>query len=179
MADPTPVAIVATSVPKPSDIKRAEKFTRESFVHAGESTEDALAPGTARRRALEAALLEIDAGGKVPSTHWRRRYSLMLGLERVLSDDEPKLADGTSLNPHQVDALSGTLAALLAEAQRNGGTTPPPAATPVLAIDDDEPDDSDFAVPVASDDDEDQDDVDDDDDEDDGGRRRPWWRPGG
>ncbi|MDX6678917.1 MAG: ribonuclease, partial [Solirubrobacteraceae bacterium] len=98
MADPTPVAAVATSVPKPDDISRAEKFTREAFVHAGESTEDALGPGSARRRALDAALVELDAGAKVPSPEWRRRYSLMLGLERVLSDDEPKLADGTSLN---------------------------------------------------------------------------------
>ena len=75
----------------------------------------------------------------VPSTHWRRRYSLMLGLERVLSDDEPRLADGTTLNPHQVDALSGTLTALLAEAQRNGAT-PRPVAAPVLAVDE-EPED--------------------------------------
>ncbi len=167
MADPTPVAVVATSVPKSSDIKRAEKFTRESFVHPGETTEDALAHGTARRRALDAALREIDAGEKVPSTGWRRRYSLMLGLERVLSDDEPKLADGTSLNPHQVDALSGTLTALLAEAQRNGGATPAPAAAPVLAVDDDEPDDSDFATPAATADDEDDDEPDDDEDDDD------------
>jgi superfamily II DNA or RNA helicase len=158
---------MATSVPKSSDIKRAEKFTRESFVHAGETTEAALAPGTARRRALEAALLEIDAGAKVPSTHWRRRYSLMLGLERVLSDDEPKLADGTSLNPHQVDALSGTLTALLAEAQRNGGAAPAPAAAPVLAVDDDDDlDDSDFTTPAATADD-DEDDEDDDEDDDD------------
>ena len=122
MADPTPVASVATSIPTPADISRAEKFTREAFVHAGETTADALGRGTARRRALDAALLEIDAGAKVPSTKWRRRYALMLGLERVLSEDEPGLADGTTLNPHQVDALSGTLTALLAEAQRNGGT---------------------------------------------------------
>ena len=167
MADPTPVALVATSVPKSSDIKRAEKFTRETFVHAGEATEDALAPGTARRRALDAALLEIDAGEKVPSTSWRRRYSLMLGLERVLSEDEPKLADGTSLNPHQVDALSGTLTALLAEAQRNGAAAPAPAAAPVLAVDDDEPDDSDFATPAAADDDDEDDEPDDDEDDDD------------
>ena len=167
MAETTPVAVAATSVPKPSDIKRAEKFTREAFVHAGETVADALAPGSARRRALDAALLEIDAGRKVPSTEWRRRYSLMLGLERVLSDDEPKLADGTSLNPHQVDALSGTLTALLAEAQRNGAAAPAPAAAPVLAIDDDEPDDSDFAVPADVGDDEPDDDEDDDEDDDD------------
>ncbi len=169
MADPTPVAIAATSVPNPSEIKRAEKFTREVFVHAGETTEDALAPGTARRRAVDAALREIAAGEKVPSTDWRRRYSLMLGLERVLSDEEPKLADGTSLNPHQVDALSGTLTALLAEAQRNGGTPPAPAAAPVLALDDD--DDVDFGEePVAEiveEDEPDDDDEDDDEPEDD------------
>ena len=36
----------------------------------------------------------------------------MLGLERLLSEDPPKLLDGAELNEHQVDALSGTLAAL-------------------------------------------------------------------
>ncbi|MDP8967115.1 MAG: DEAD/DEAH box helicase family protein, partial [Actinomycetota bacterium] len=145
------MATAAASVPNPSDIARAEKFTREVFVHAGETTEVALAPGTARRRALEAALAEIEAGAKVPSTEWRRRYSLMLGLERVLSDDEPKLADGTSLNPHQVDALSGTLTALLAEAQRQNGNAAangaPPAAAPVLAVDDE---DEDFEEPAST-----------------------------
>src|SRR6185312_13769324 len=45
-------------------------------------------------------------------------FSLMLGLERVLSVDEPKLADGTVLSAHQVDVLSGTLTALIAEAGR-------------------------------------------------------------
>jgi superfamily II DNA or RNA helicase len=150
------------SVPKPSDITRAEKFTREAFVHAGETTADALAPGTARRRALDAALLEIDAGAKVPSTEWRRRYSLMLGLERVLSDDEPKLADGTSLNPHQVDALSGTLTALLADAQRQNGNgvtnDAGPSAAPVLAVDDEDEDDGDFDEPAADAADDDDDD---------------------
>src|SRR5581483_4752294 len=64
---------------------------------------------------------------KTPSIEWRRDYSLLLGLERLLSEDEPHLADGTVLSAHQVDALSGTLTALLAEAQRNGngnGTAP-------------------------------------------------------
>jgi ribonuclease E len=156
LAHPTPVATPATSVPNPSDIKRAEKFTREAFVHAGETTEGALAPGTARRRALEAALVEIDAGAKVPSTEWRRRYSLMLGLERVLSDSEPKLADGTSLNPHQVDALSGTLTALLADAQRtNGNGSTPESAAPVLAVDDDDDEDDDYDEPASAEDDDD------------------------
>ena len=101
-------------------IARAELFTRERFVYDGEALEDALAPGGARRRALDAALEEMDAGAKQPSIEWRRKYSLLLGLERLLSEEEPHLADGAVLSAHQVDALSGTLTALLAEAQRNG-----------------------------------------------------------
>src|SRR4029077_17979078 len=95
--------------------------TREQFVYEGESLEDALAPGSARRRALDAALTEIDAGNDQPSIAWRRRCSLLLGLERLLSEEEPHLADGTILSAHQVDALSGTLTALLAENQRSNG----------------------------------------------------------
>jgi ribonuclease E len=113
MADPTPL-------PDAGAIKSAERFTRERFVHEGEELADALAPGSARRRALDAALVEIQAGAKTPSVSWRREYSLLLGLERLLSEDEPRLADGTLLSPHQVDALSGTLTALMAEAQRTG-----------------------------------------------------------
>ena len=119
MAESTPVADPATSLPSDDQIARAEKFAHEEFLHAGEDPAEALAPGSARRRALDWALYEIDQGRKVPSEKWRRKWSLLLGLERVLSDDEPKLADGTTLNPHQVDALSGTLAALLTEAQKS------------------------------------------------------------
>jgi hypothetical protein len=104
----------------PAAIARAELFTREQFVYDGETLEDALSAGSARRRALDAALTEIDAGAKHPSIEWRRRFSLLLGLERLLSEEEPHLADDTVLSAHQVDALSGTLTALLAEAQRNG-----------------------------------------------------------
>jgi hypothetical protein len=118
MAEPTSVAPAATSLPDPEQLSRAEAFTRERFVMPGEELAEALAPGTARRRAFDAAMAEIEAGAEVPSTEWRRNYSLMLGLERLLSEDEPRLADGTKLNPHQVDALSGTLTALLAEAQK-------------------------------------------------------------
>ncbi len=106
--------------PTTAAIARAERFTHERFVYDGEALEDALAPGGARRRALDAALEEIEAGAQQPSIDWRRKYSLLLGLERLLSEDEPHLADGTVLSAHQVDALSGTLTALLAEAQRNG-----------------------------------------------------------
>ena len=118
MAESTEVARAVASIPSSADIKRAEKFVRERFVHEGEDPVVALAPGSPRRRALDQALVELGDGAKHPSTAWRRDFSLLLGLERVLSEDEPKLVDGTVLSAHQVDALSGTLTALLAEAQQ-------------------------------------------------------------
>ena len=126
MAKTSDVAAVA-AVPSSADIERAAAFAREPFLLEGEGPE-ALAPGTARRRALEAALTEIDAGAENPSIEWRRDFSLLLGLERLLVAEPPKLRDGAELNPHQVDALSGTLAELMAQQQvitddehRNGG----------------------------------------------------------
>jgi hypothetical protein len=110
---------VITPIPSPDSIARAERLTREHFVYEGETLDDALSPGSARRRALDAALAELDTGNSQPSLDWRRRFSLLLGLERLLSEEEPHLADGTVLSAHQVDALSGTLTALLAEAQRS------------------------------------------------------------
>jgi ribonuclease E len=107
-----------TPFPSPDAIARAELLTHERFVYDGESLEEALAPGSARRRALDAAVAEVEAGNKTPSVSWRRQFSLLLGLERLLSEEEPRLVDGTVLSAHQVDALSGTLTALLAETQR-------------------------------------------------------------
>ena len=109
---------VTNPFPSPDAIARAELLTRERFVYEGESIEEALAPGSARRRALDAALEEVVAGNSVPSIEWRREFSLLLGLERLLSEEEPRLVDGTVLSAHQVDALSGTLTALLADVQR-------------------------------------------------------------
>ena len=43
----------------------------------------------------------------------------MLGLQRILSEEKPHLADGLELRAHQIDALAGMLAALLGDAQRN------------------------------------------------------------
>ena len=164
MAETTSVADQA--VPPPSEqIARVERFTQERFVHEGEELATALATGSARRHAFEAALAELDAGAKVPSTGWRRRFSLLLGLERLLSEDEPHLADGTLLNPHQVDALSGTLTALLADAQRNGDI-PAPAATPVLAVDDDDDDEDDEDEEAEEEDEEEEQDEEDEEDED-------------
>lgn len=127
MAKTSDVAADA-AVPSSADIERAAEFAREPFLLDGEGPE-ALAPGTARRRALDAALSELDAGAEYPSIEWRRDFSLLLGLERFLADEPPKLRDGAELNPHQVDALSGTLAELMAQQQivadgerRNGGS---------------------------------------------------------
>ena len=89
-----------------ADLEKVRDFTREPIVLEGEDLE-ALAPGTARRRAFDAALSELETGAESPSPEWRREYSLMLGLERLLWDEEPKLVDGTVLSAHQVDALSG------------------------------------------------------------------------
>jgi ribonuclease E len=109
-----------TRLPSAAAITRAEKLTREIFLHAGETKTEALAPGTPRRRALDAALAEVKQGLTIPSLQWRHEWSLLLGLERVLSEDEPRLADGAVLGPHQVDALSGTLTALLAQTMGSG-----------------------------------------------------------
>jgi len=140
MAESTTVAAMA--LPSDDDVARAEKFTREPFLHAGEEPAIALAAGTPRRRALDEALAELDSGLKVPSTPWRRKYSLLLGLERVLSEEEPKLADGTTLSAHQVDALSGTLTALLAEASVapvTNGAVDVLAGAAILGVEEDEP----------------------------------------
>jgi superfamily II DNA or RNA helicase len=115
MAKTSDVAAGA-AVPSGADIERAAAFAREPFLLDGEGPE-VLAPGTARRRALDAALKELDEGAEDPSIEWRRAFSLLLGLERLLADEPPKLRDGAELSPHQVDALSGTLTELMAEQQ--------------------------------------------------------------
>ena len=100
---------------------RARAWAGEPFLHPGEDTEQVLAPGTARRRALDDALAEMDAGRKAPSRRWKVRYGLMLGLERILSDKPPRLASGTELRRHQIDALAGMLTELIASNQQPGG----------------------------------------------------------
>ena len=77
-----------------------------------------LAPGTARRRALDDALAELEAGLDRPSPDWKIRYALMLGLERVLSERPPRLKSGTELRRHQIDALAGMLTELIAANQK-------------------------------------------------------------
>jgi len=154
MAETTEVAGKAAAIPTRDQLDRVEQFTREPFAPDPE----ALSPGTARRRAFDAALAEIEAGREVPSVEWRQQYSLMLGLERLLAEDEPHLADDAVLSAHQVDALSGTLTALIAEAERQNGNGA------LLAYEDTEEEDDE--EPEVQLDDEADDDFDDDEDDD-------------
>jgi superfamily II DNA or RNA helicase len=158
MAKTSDVAARA-AVPSSADIERAAAFAREPFLLDGEGPE-ALAPGTARRRALDAALAEVDDGAENPSIEWRRDFSLLLGLERLLAEEPPKLRDGAELNPHQLDALSGTLAELMAQQQVDGAgeeaepetgedEVPPPAAE--SAVPDEESDEEDEDEELAPD----------------------------
>jgi hypothetical protein len=136
MSKTTDVAASAASELSEADLERVREFSREPILLEGETIAD-LAPGTARRRAVEAALEELESGAEAPSPEWRRDYSLLLGLERLLWDERPVLRDGAELNDHQVDALAGTLAAITGElespegeARRNGrgnGTAKAPA----------------------------------------------------
>ena len=47
---------------------RAEAWAGEPFLRDGEDPAEALAEGTARRRALDDAVAELDAGQKTPSS---------------------------------------------------------------------------------------------------------------
>src|SRR5258706_16273732 len=97
---------------------RAEAWAGEPFLRVGEDPAQVLAEGTARRRALDDAVAEMDDGLKAPSPKWKIRYGLLLGLERVLAEPEPRTASGTALRRHQVDALAGMLTELIAASQK-------------------------------------------------------------
>jgi ribonuclease E len=97
---------------------RASDWAGEPLLHNGEEPAEVLAPGTARRNALDEATAEIEANREEPSSQWKVRFALMLGLERVLSEKPPHLASGTELRRHQVDALAGMLTELIAANQR-------------------------------------------------------------
>jgi ribonuclease E len=108
-----------TAHPLVEEVERADTWAGEPFLHPDEDPEVVLAPGTARRRALDDALKEIEDGRSDPSPDWKIRYALMLGLERVLSERPPKLKSGTELRRHQIDALAGMLTELIAANQRS------------------------------------------------------------
>ena len=121
MAETSELAAVAAHEPSGADLERVQEFTREPILLDGETLAD-LHPGTARRLALDAALVEIEEGFAEPSPQWRQDFSLLLGLERVLAEDHPTLRDGAELSEHQIDALSGTLAAVIAEIEEPGSS---------------------------------------------------------
>ncbi|HEU4941666.1 MAG TPA: DEAD/DEAH box helicase family protein, partial [Gaiellaceae bacterium] len=126
------------------DASRAEAWAGEPLLHADEDPETVLAPGTARRRALDDALAELEAGSKAPSADWKIRYALMLGLERVLSERPPRLKSGTELRRHQIDALAGMLTELIAANQKaaeNGN-----GAAKLEEVDEVEDDEDDFEL---------------------------------
>jgi superfamily II DNA or RNA helicase len=143
MAKTTDAVARAAKELSEADLDRVREFTRESVLLEGETIAD-LEPATPRRRAVDAALAELDAGAKAPSIEWRQQFSLLLGLERVLSEERPQLLDGAELSEHQVDALSGTLAAIIGELEgtssdqrrdgrANGGSANGEASAEVVA----------------------------------------------
>src|SRR5829696_5104819 len=101
-----------------ADALRTQEWAGEPFLHPGEDPAEVLAPGTARRAALDEALAEIEKGLRTPSSSWKVRFGLLLGLERVLSSKPPATAAGTELRKHQIDALAGMLTELIASNQR-------------------------------------------------------------
>src|SRR3954452_21932264 len=113
-----PASALEAADPIVASALRAEAWAGEPFLREGEDPGEALAEGTARRRALDDAVAEMDTGGKSPSPRWKVRFGLLLGLERVLAEPEPRTAAGTPLRRHQVDALAGMLTELIAASQR-------------------------------------------------------------
>jgi len=103
--------------------ERVGSWAGEPLLRDGEDPTTALAEDSARRRALDDALAEIDDGAESPSNDWRVSYSLMLGLERVLSAPKPQTAGGTELRRHQTDALAGMLTELIALAEESRDAT--------------------------------------------------------
>ena len=121
MHEATTIPALTSDIPEEliAAARRAEAWFGEPFLQPDEDAAVALAPGTARRAALDDALDEMDAGLEKPSARRKVRYGLMLGLERVLTESTPRTATGTELRRHQVDALAGMLAELIASTQRS------------------------------------------------------------
>jgi ribonuclease E len=141
-----------------ADALQAAAWAGEPFVRPDEDPVVVLAPDTARRRALDDALREIEEGRTEPSPAWRIRYALLLGLERVLSAKPPCLADGTELRRHQIDALAGMLTELIAAVQKpengNGNAADEPEEDEEDELEPElpeEPDDEDEPLPAAED----------------------------
>ena len=83
-----PIHSLSAADPLAAAATRAEAWAGEPFLRDGEDPAQVLAEGTARRRALDDAVAEMDDGAKAPSTKWKVRYGLLLGLERILAEPE-------------------------------------------------------------------------------------------
>ncbi|MGH3009414.1 MAG: DEAD/DEAH box helicase [Gaiellaceae bacterium] len=133
---------------------RAEPWAGEPFLRDGEDLAEVLGEGAARRRALDDAIAEMDAGLKAPSSKWKVRYGLLLGLERVLAEPDPRTAGGTALRRHQIDALAGMLTELIAASQRydeaavNGNGNGDAATAEEIAEEEEEDEDSTLVVEI-------------------------------
>ena len=121
MAETTPVATTATPLPStdadragvqvhPRAVRRRGRRRRRRRSHP--------APRTAGRSTLR--WRRSRPGSRSRRSPGGGTSRCCSGSSGCSSEDEPTLVDGTVLSAHQVDALSGTLTALLAEAQRNG-----------------------------------------------------------
>src|SRR3954453_19275918 len=121
---------------------QAEAWAGEPFLHPDEDPAVVLAPETARRRALDDALTEIEAGAREPPYEGKIRDALLTGLKRVLSQSPPTLASGTDLRRHQIDALAGMLTELIAatqvEPEQNGNGAMPAEDDAELEEEDDD-----------------------------------------
>ena len=134
-----------------ADALRAQAWAGEPFLHPGEDPADALAPGTARRAALDDALAEIEAAAARRRPRWKVRYGLMLGLERVLASKPPATAAGTELRRHQIDALAGMLTELIAANQRQADGTGTATATREAELEAEDADEEDELEPADED----------------------------
>jgi superfamily II DNA or RNA helicase len=147
------LTLTSTSSEEPDGIEaaalRAEAWAGEPFIRPDDDVATELAPGSAFRYALDAALAEIEAGLKAPSPEWKVRFALMLGLERVLSEKPPRLASGTELRRHQVDALAGMLTELIAANQKHENGNGNGSSNGAVAVEDvveEDEEDEDFAL---------------------------------
>ena len=97
---------------------RAEAWAGEPFLRPGEDPAEVLAGGRMPAGAPSTTpWTRWTRACGAPRLTWRVRYALMLGLERVITDHPPRLASGTELRRHQIDALAGMLTELIAKAR--------------------------------------------------------------
>ena len=98
--------------------RTAESWFGEPFLQPDEDPLQALAPGTARRSALDDALAEMDAGRRRRRPAGRCATGSCSASSACSPRTRPRTAAGTELRRHQIDALAGMLTELIAATQR-------------------------------------------------------------